>query len=96
MLVGDFEKTDVSILFKVPTHRSFLMVPPGAQDEACVLVLVSQQRGQQRRPAGFQVRGLHYPMLALSNLHVPSMMYFVPLAVLGAYFAWRYYSSGSI
>ncbi|EIW61423.1 cytochrome b5 [Trametes versicolor FP-101664 SS1] len=23
-------------------------------------------------------------------------MYFVPLAVLGAYFAWRYYSSGSI
>ncbi|KAI0638030.1 cytochrome b5 [Trametes polyzona] len=25
-----------------------------------------------------------------------NMMYFVPLAVLGAYFAWRYYSSGSI
>ncbi|KAH9853648.1 cytochrome b5 [Lenzites betulinus] len=25
-----------------------------------------------------------------------NLMYFVPLAVLGAYFAWRYYSSGSI
>jgi len=25
-----------------------------------------------------------------------NMMYFVPLAVLGAYFAWRYYSSGSL
>ncbi|KAI0353498.1 cytochrome b5 [Pilatotrama ljubarskyi] len=25
-----------------------------------------------------------------------NMMYFVPLAMLGAYFAWRYYSSGSI
>ncbi|KAH9844161.1 cytochrome b5-like heme/steroid binding domain-containing protein [Rhodofomes roseus] len=25
-----------------------------------------------------------------------NMMYFVPLAMLGAYFAWRYYSSGSL
>ncbi|KAI0723144.1 cytochrome b5 [Earliella scabrosa] len=25
-----------------------------------------------------------------------NMMYFVPLAVLGAYFAWRYYSNGTI
>ncbi|KAI0677091.1 cytochrome b5 [Trametes maxima] len=25
-----------------------------------------------------------------------NLMYFVPLGVLGAYFAWRYYSSGSI
>lgn len=25
-----------------------------------------------------------------------SMMYFVPLAMLGAYFAWRYYSNGSL
>ncbi|GBE79482.1 Cytochrome b5 [Sparassis crispa] len=25
-----------------------------------------------------------------------NMMYFVPLAVLGVYFAWRYYSSGSL
>ncbi|KAH9918175.1 cytochrome b5 [Epithele typhae] len=25
-----------------------------------------------------------------------NMMYFVPLAVLGAYFAWRYYSNGSL
>ncbi|KAI0921710.1 hypothetical protein AcW2_006599 [Taiwanofungus camphoratus] len=25
-----------------------------------------------------------------------NMMYFVPLAVLGAYFAWRYYSSGTV
>ncbi|PCH41526.1 cytochrome b5 [Wolfiporia cocos MD-104 SS10] len=25
-----------------------------------------------------------------------NMMYFVPLAMLGAYFAWRYYSSGSV
>ncbi|CDO71358.1 hypothetical protein BN946_scf184908.g116 [Trametes cinnabarina] len=25
-----------------------------------------------------------------------NLMYFVPLAMLGAYFAWRYYSSGSI
>ncbi|KAI0952234.1 hypothetical protein AcV7_008109 [Taiwanofungus camphoratus] len=29
-------------------------------------------------------------------LNLRSMMYFVPLAVLGAYFAWRYYSSGTI
>ncbi|KZT12597.1 cytochrome b5 [Laetiporus sulphureus 93-53] len=25
-----------------------------------------------------------------------NLMYFVPLAMLGAYFAWRYYSSGSV
>ncbi|CCL99402.1 uncharacterized protein FIBRA_01420 [Fibroporia radiculosa] len=25
-----------------------------------------------------------------------NMMYFVPLAMLGAYFAWRYYSTGSV
>ena len=25
-----------------------------------------------------------------------SLMYFVPLGLLGAYFAWRYYSSGSL
>lgn len=29
-------------------------------------------------------------------LNLRSMMYFVPLAVLGAYFAWRYYSSGTV
>ena len=26
----------------------------------------------------------------------PSLMYFVPLGLLGAYFAWRYYTSGSL
>ncbi|KAF9266278.1 cytochrome b5 [Marasmius fiardii PR-910] len=35
---------------------------------------------------------------AMSNVveEGANMMYFIPLAALGAYFAWRYYSTGSV
>lgn len=37
-----------------------------------------------------------YSLACISDNLLSSMMYFVPLGLLGAYFAWRYYTTGSV
>lgn len=100
MLVGDFEKTDVRpCLPHLPSCplRTLLktFANTGAQDEGPLLFIRIEPRSEHGRRTGFQVR-LRTRMFYVLSDHALSAMYFVPLAMLGAYFAWRYYTSGSI
>lgn len=54
---------------------------------------------QESRVSGAVEQGSKYVFLSnpylTPHLIINSLMYFVPLGLLGAYFAWRYYTTGS-
>ena len=92
MLVGEFEKGSVSfamffLLVERTSAKCFQsLVSPGEN---------SRQRHQDQRQActsftGFKVRRRHPIRLQCANSR-HSVSYFIPLAALAAYFAWRFY-----
>jgi len=94
MFIGEFEKDSVGTFqpyrllnadlnfYRVSSSSRVLQLPKLA------VSLVLSNRAQSTFPCHF----LHHLLLTSYFL---SLMYFLPLGLLGAYFAWRYYSTGS-
>jgi hypothetical protein len=100
MLVGDFEQDSVS------DHTALLQLHSIAYLSPLPLQNIKLKSGaaaaQESRISGAVEQGSKcvfpsdsYLLLLIPHLIVNSLMYFLPLGLLGAYFAWRYYTTGS-
>ena len=97
MYVGDFEVKEVgttllfpslftlsySTCFRVSTSSQQLRKPNQSALQTLPLSTVQSKRSHKQRPVLF-------------SLVLNSLMYFLPLGILGAYIAYRFYSTGSI
>lgn len=98
MLVGDFEQDSVSdhttllqihvILLTSPLQNIKLKSGAAAAQE-------SRMSGAVEQGSKCVFPSNSYLLPLIPHLIINSLMYFLPLGLLGAYFAWRYYTTGS-
>jgi hypothetical protein len=92
MLVGDFEQDSVSNRTTSDCRTITYFVLQG------VKLTTGAAAAQANRVSGAVEHGSKCVFLSIPyspHLIIISLMYFVPLGLLGAYFAWRYYTTGS-
>jgi hypothetical protein len=103
MFIGDFEVKEVSTLslFYMSLsylHRHiYLLSTPGHQTQVSSCGIPVSPCRKCRRSTRFKVSVSHPCTTGADFYLIPrSMMYFLPLAFFGAYFAYRFYSTGSV
>ena len=95
MYVGDFEQDTVS------DHTTTIVIPSLTSHLQGIKLKSGAAAAQESRMSGAVEQGSKcvFPSMPLppsTNCSlINSLMYFVPLGLLGAYFAWRYYTTGS-
>lgn len=97
MLVGEFEQDSVS------DHATLLLLQLAYPSLLQSIKLKSgAAAAQESRMSGAVEQGskcvfpsILYLRSLIPHLIINSLMYFLPLGLLGAYFAWRYYTTGS-
>jgi len=106
MLVGTFDKGStvrIRLFYPIQVTRVNLYIylqnmklfDDKKESSAAVNVAVQQGSKYVVLPTTAADRPVADQMPFTRLLFPPSVMYFVPLALLGAYFAWRFYSSSS-
>jgi hypothetical protein len=98
MLVGDFEQDSVSDHTTLLQIHVILLTSPLQN----IKLKSGAAAAQESRMSGAVEQGSKcvspsnsYLLPLIPHLIINSLMYFLPLGLLGAYFAWRYYTTGS-